>query len=215
LLTANMPRAFNREVNLVDNWSHAFFCSNQPVVVHFVDSSRRDFEAGVAGQTGERSMSVPKRRTITIIGAGQAGAQAVMTLRAGGFDGRLFLIGEEGHPPYQRPPLSKRYLTGDVDHGRLALLPETFFDENEVTCEFSNAAIRLDVAGRRIELADGAEIAFDQALIATGSKPRRLAVAGAITRVSSRSATWRMSMRCGPRSAGMAGRSSSAAATSA
>ncbi len=124
-------------------------------------------------------MSGSKRRTIAIIGAGQAGAQAVMTLRAGGFDGRLFLIGEEGHPPYQRPPLSKRYLTGDVDHGRLALLPETFFDENDVTCEFANAAIRLDVGARRIELADGAEIDFDQALIATGSKPRPLAVTGA------------------------------------
>ena len=124
-------------------------------------------------------MSVSQRKTIAIIGAGQAGAQAVMTLRAGGFDGRLFLIGEEGHPPYQRPPLSKRYLTGDVEHSRLALLPETFFDENDVMCEFSNGVIRLDVAERRIELADGAEIAFDQALIATGSKPRPLAVAGA------------------------------------
>ena len=124
-------------------------------------------------------MSVSKRRTIAIIGAGQAGAQAVMTLRAGGFDGRLFLIGEEGHPPYQRPPLSKRYLAGDVEPSRLALLPETFFDENDVTCEFANAAMRLDVAARRIELADGAEIDFEQALIATGSKPRPLAVAGA------------------------------------
>jgi 3-phenylpropionate/trans-cinnamate dioxygenase ferredoxin reductase subunit len=124
-------------------------------------------------------MSVSKRRTIAIIGAGQAGAQAVMTLRAGGFDGRLFLIGEEGHPPYQRPPLSKRYLAGDVEPSRLALLPETFFDENDVTCEFANAAMRLDVAARRIELADGAEIDFEQALIATGSKPRPLAFAGA------------------------------------
>lgn len=123
-------------------------------------------------------MDVSQTRTIAIIGAGQAGAQAVMTLRASGYEGRLFLIGEEGHAPYQRPPLSKRYLSGDVERERLALLPDAFFADNNVTCEFSNGAIQLDARARRIELADGAEIDFDQALIATGSKPRPLAIAG-------------------------------------
>ena len=123
-------------------------------------------------------MSALQNKTIVIIGAGQAGAQAVMSLRAGGFGGRVFLIGEEGHAPYQRPPLSKKYLAGDVARDSLKLLPDAFFKENDVACEFSNGVIRLDIENRRLELADGADVPFDQALLATGSKPRPLAISG-------------------------------------
>jgi 3-phenylpropionate/trans-cinnamate dioxygenase ferredoxin reductase subunit len=123
-------------------------------------------------------MSALQRKTIAIIGAGQAGAQAVQSLRAGGYDGRLYLFGEEGHPPYQRPPLSKKFLAGELPADRLSLLPEAFFTENEVTCEFNNSVIHLDPGARRLELADGAELGFDRALIATGSRPRPLAIRG-------------------------------------
>ncbi len=123
-------------------------------------------------------MDASNNNTIVIIGAGQAGAQAVMSLRAGGFTGPLFLFGEEGHAPYQRPPLSKKYLAGDVTRDSLALLPDAFFKESDVRCEFANGVIHLDVERRRLELADGANVAFDQALLATGSKPRPLAIAG-------------------------------------
>ncbi|HKX65207.1 MAG TPA: FAD-dependent oxidoreductase, partial [Rhizomicrobium sp.] len=66
---------------------------------------------------------------IVIIGAGQAGAQAVQSLRAEGFDGPITMVGEEGFPPYQRPPLSKAYLLGTFERPRLFLKPDNYYAE--------------------------------------------------------------------------------------
>jgi 3-phenylpropionate/trans-cinnamate dioxygenase ferredoxin reductase subunit len=116
---------------------------------------------------------------IVIVGAGQAGAQAVATLRAEGFAGRLTLIGEEPFPPYQRPPLSKAYLAGTFDRERLFLKPEAFYAGADCELILGVAAKGIDRRERTVVLADDRRIAYDRLLLATGSRVRRISVAGA------------------------------------
>lgn len=117
--------------------------------------------------------------TIAVIGAGQAAAQAVQTLRKSGFTGRLCLIGDEVHAPYQRPPLSKKYLAGTLAAERLALLPDVFYTENNVECRFGMPVAKLDPSAGNLTMANGDVIRFDRALIATGSRSRALPMRGA------------------------------------
>lgn len=116
---------------------------------------------------------------IVIIGAGQAGAQAVATLRAEGFTGRLTLVGEESFPPYQRPPLSKTYLAGTFDRERLFLKPEAFYVEANCELILGIAALGIDRRARTVDLADSRKIGYDRLLLATGSRVRCISVAGA------------------------------------
>src|SRR5882724_12740036 len=81
---------------------------------------------------------------IVIIGAGQAGGQAIATLRAEGFEGSLTLIGDEGFAPYQRPPLSKAYLAGDFARERLFLKPDAFYAETGCELRLSLVATAID-----------------------------------------------------------------------
>ncbi|MFY0610526.1 MAG: FAD-dependent oxidoreductase [Hyphomicrobiaceae bacterium] len=118
-------------------------------------------------------------KSIVIIGAGQAGAQAAQSLRQAGYDGRLMLIGDEPQAPYQRPPLSKKFLTGDIGADRVALLPEKFYADNAIDCLFGARAASLDIAAKRATLEDGFAVDFDKALIATGSRSRALPLPGA------------------------------------
>jgi 3-phenylpropionate/trans-cinnamate dioxygenase ferredoxin reductase subunit len=116
---------------------------------------------------------------ILIIGAGQAGVQAVASLRAEGFEGALTLVGDEAFPPYQRPPLSKAYLAGDFMRERLFLKPEVFFAETRCDLRTNATAERIDRAGRLVHFADGTVEAYDRLLLATGARARTLAVPGA------------------------------------
>src|ERR1700688_93873 len=116
---------------------------------------------------------------IVIIGAGQAGAQAVATLRAEGFDGPLTLVGDEPFPPYQRPPLSKAYLAGTFERERLFLKPESFYVESRCERIQGVAATAIDREARKVVLEDGRVIGYDRLLLATGSRVRRIPVAGA------------------------------------
>jgi 3-phenylpropionate/trans-cinnamate dioxygenase ferredoxin reductase subunit len=116
---------------------------------------------------------------IVIIGAGQAGAQAVATLRAEGYSGALTLIGDEPFPPYQRPPLSKAYLAGTFERERLFLKPAAFYGEAECELILDATATRLDRKAQTIALAGGRQLAYDSLLLATGSRVRRIPVAGA------------------------------------
>jgi 3-phenylpropionate/trans-cinnamate dioxygenase ferredoxin reductase subunit len=116
--------------------------------------------------------------TIVIIGAGQAGAQAVDTLRREGFDGRLVLVGDEPHLPYQRPPLSKKYLSGELAGDRLPFRHQSFYDEHRVELKLGVRAIRLDPAVRLVTLADGEKLQYDRLLLCLGSDSRRLACPG-------------------------------------
>lgn len=118
---------------------------------------------------------------IVVVGAGQAGASCVAKLRAEGFGGAITLIGEEPVPPYQRPPLSKAYLLGEMALERLYLRPEKFYDDNGITLKLGQKVERLDRDARVVVLG-GEKVAYDQLVLATGSRPRRLpeAIGGAL-----------------------------------
>jgi 3-phenylpropionate/trans-cinnamate dioxygenase ferredoxin reductase subunit len=114
---------------------------------------------------------------IVVIGGGQAGGTLAGRLRDDGFDGDLVLIGQEPVLPYERPPLSKEYLRGERDDHQL-VRPESWYATNEVDLRLDVRADRIDVAGRRVELADGSRVAFDQVVIATGSRNRQVPIPG-------------------------------------
>jgi 3-phenylpropionate/trans-cinnamate dioxygenase ferredoxin reductase component len=117
--------------------------------------------------------------TILIIGGGQAGAQAIDTLRREGFSGRLVLIGDERELPYQRPPLSKKYLSGEMAADRLLFRHRSFYDEHRVELKLGRRAARLDAAARQVELADGEKLIYDRLLLCLGAESRRLTCPGA------------------------------------
>jgi len=116
---------------------------------------------------------------IVIIGAGQAGVQAVASLRAEGFEGEVALLGDEPFPPYQRPPLSKAYLAGEFARERLFLKPETFYTEAKCDLRLSARVDSLHRAGKTVRLAGGDTLSYDKLLLATGARVRRLAIPGA------------------------------------
>ncbi|WP_323761183.1 NAD(P)/FAD-dependent oxidoreductase [Maricaulis sp.] len=117
--------------------------------------------------------------TVIILGAGQAGGQCAASLRRGGFEGRIILAGEEPHPPYQRPPLSKAYLSGEIDESRLWLQPPETWAKQDVELKLGRRAKRIDADRKRVIFADGRETAYSHLVIATGSRVRPLPVPGA------------------------------------
>jgi 3-phenylpropionate/trans-cinnamate dioxygenase ferredoxin reductase component len=116
--------------------------------------------------------------TILIIGGGQAGAQAIDTLRREGYGGRLVLIGDEPELPYQRPPLSKKYLSGEMTADRLLFRHRSFYDEHRIELKLGKKAVRLDAAARQVELADGEILTYDRLLLCLGAASRRLTCPG-------------------------------------
>ncbi|MFI6877690.1 NAD(P)/FAD-dependent oxidoreductase [Streptomyces sp. NPDC050400] len=142
-------------------------------------------------------------RTVTVVGASLAGLYAARELRAQGFDGRLVIVGEEPHASYDRPPLSKDFLTGRAAEDRLALSdPE---ETRELGAEWllGVRARGLDARGRAVELADGGTVRCDGVVIATGASARRLpgpAPAGVHTlRTLDDARALRADLRGGPR----------------
>jgi 3-phenylpropionate/trans-cinnamate dioxygenase ferredoxin reductase subunit len=119
-----------------------------------------------------------KQAGIVIIGAGQAGSQAVMSLRAEGHAGAITLIGEEAEPPYQRPPLSKKFLAGEIDFDRVELKPAAFYEQAGCQLMLGTRVAAIDRAAHVVTTADGREIAYDKLLIATGSRVREINVPG-------------------------------------
>lgn len=110
---------------------------------------------------------------VIVIGAGQAGSSCVAKLRNGGFEGRVTLIGAESVPPYQRPPLSKAYLMGEMTLERLFLRPEAFYAENGIDLRLGCTVTGIDTAAQTIAI--GSEtLAYDELVFATGSVPHRL-----------------------------------------
>lgn len=116
---------------------------------------------------------------VVIVGAGQAATQAIDTLRKRGHVGAITLIGDESLLPYQRPPLSKKYLAGELDRDRLLIRHAAYYTEHGVDLRLGFAAVAIDRDRRRIETTDGASVEYDRLLLATGSTPRRLALPGA------------------------------------
>ena len=117
-------------------------------------------------------------QTFVIVGAGQAAAQATDSLHRGGFEGRLVIVGDEPQLPYQRPPLSKKFLAGELALERLAIRPASFYEQARAELKLGTRAEALDLARRELALADGTRLNYDRLLLATGSAPRRLAVPG-------------------------------------
>lgn len=147
------------------------------------------------------------RRTIVVVGASLAGVRAAEALRAEGFDGRLVLVGDEAHLPYDRPPLSKHVLAGTRTPEDAALpLPDGF----QVDWELGVRATALDVAGRRLTLADGRTLDYDGLVVATGASPRRIPsipdVAGVhVLRTLDDCAALRADLEAGPRRVAVVG----------
>lgn len=110
--------------------------------------------------------------TVVVLGAGQAGGQAAASLRENGWLGRVVLVGEEPQLPYQRPPLSKAHLKGEIDAERLQLWPSAFYRDRGIELRLSVAVRKLEPRARRVMLSDGEEIGFDIAVIATGTRAR-------------------------------------------
>jgi 3-phenylpropionate/trans-cinnamate dioxygenase ferredoxin reductase component len=120
-----------------------------------------------------------RKRTFLVVGANVAGGRAAEALRAGGFEGRLILIGAEPERPYERPPLSKGYLSGQATDEKLFLRPAGYYAEQAIELRLGTRATGLDAETRVVELSDGERLGYDALLIATGAYPRKLAVRGA------------------------------------
>src|ERR671915_155215 len=117
-------------------------------------------------------------QTFAIVGASLAGAKAAETLRAEGFGGRLVMIGTETERPYERPPLSKEYLRGDVGRERVYVHDEAFYVDNAIELLLGRTAANMDPSINEVTLDDGKRVRYDRLLLATGAEPRRLSVPG-------------------------------------
>jgi 3-phenylpropionate/trans-cinnamate dioxygenase ferredoxin reductase subunit len=117
--------------------------------------------------------------TFAIVGAGLAGAKAAEALRDQGFDGRIVLLGDEPHRPYERPPLSKDYLIGKLEREQVFVHPAAWYGEHDIDLRTGQAVTAIDRAAHKVALADGSHVGYDRLLLATGSSPRRLPVPGA------------------------------------
>ena len=115
---------------------------------------------------------------VVIVGAGQSAGQCVVSLRSGGFKGSITIIGEESHPPYQRPPLSKGYLSDKVGIDRVYTKPESFYQENEVNLLLSKRVETIDREENIVLLSNGDSVKYKKLVLATGSRVRKLNVAG-------------------------------------
>ena len=118
------------------------------------------------------------RKRFVIVGAGLAGAKAAETLREEGFDGQLVLIGDEAERPYERPPLSKEYLRGEVGD-KPYVHPDAFYGEHQIDLLTSTRVTGIDLGVSEILLEGDRRLGYDRLLLTTGSVPRRLHVPGA------------------------------------
>ena len=124
-------------------------------------------------------MDLSAAQKIVIIGGGQAGAQVVQSLRQFGYEGDLVLVGDEAALPYQRPPLSKAYMKGELGEDRLYFKPAAWYEDNKVETLLSQRVEKIDRARRQVTLEHGGHLDYDALIIATGSRPRPLPVEGA------------------------------------
>jgi 3-phenylpropionate/trans-cinnamate dioxygenase ferredoxin reductase subunit len=115
---------------------------------------------------------------MVIVGGGQAAGQNVASLRQAGYEGEIVLIGDECHPPYQRPPLSKQYLSGEQGVERVHLRPPKFYEEKNIDLKLGVTVTEIDTQSHHVTCSSGEEIEYEKLLIATGSRPRILNAPG-------------------------------------
>ncbi len=116
---------------------------------------------------------------IVIVGAGQAAGQCAASLRRNGFEGEIVMVGDEPHPPYQRPPLSKAYLSGEIEQDRLWVQPPEVWQEQKVELRLGVRADVIDRDAKTIALSDGSSLSYSTLVLATGSRVRPLPAPGA------------------------------------
>jgi 3-phenylpropionate/trans-cinnamate dioxygenase ferredoxin reductase component len=117
--------------------------------------------------------------SVVIVGAGQAGFQAAVSLRDAGFEGRVVLIGDEPALPYQRPPLSKAFLAGKATAEDLNFRPGSFYERNGIELISGQKVLAVDRSKNTVQLRSGSPIAYGHLILATGARPRRFDVPGA------------------------------------
>jgi 3-phenylpropionate/trans-cinnamate dioxygenase ferredoxin reductase subunit len=116
---------------------------------------------------------------VVIIGAGQAGFQIAASLRQGGFEGSVVIIGDEKNAPYQRPPLSKSYLKNLADESSIQLRPEGFYTDNSIELIRGDKVELIDRRNKQVVTASGKRFEYDKLAITTGTRPRPLDLPGA------------------------------------
>lgn len=117
--------------------------------------------------------------SIVIIGAGQAAIKAIETLRHAGYDGGIVLAGDESYPPYQRPPLSKAYLSGEMETARLFFKADDFYPSHNIELKLDTRATGIDAGAHHVSFADGSTLPYRKLLLATGARARGLPLPGA------------------------------------
>ena len=117
--------------------------------------------------------------TVVIVGGGQAGAQVAVSLRQGGFDGRVVLLGDEPVLPYQRPPLSKAYLAGELARERLFVKPAAFYEKVNIEHKLGETVCAIDSSEQMVSLDSGQTLHYDHLVLATGGRVRPLPCSGA------------------------------------
>jgi 3-phenylpropionate/trans-cinnamate dioxygenase ferredoxin reductase subunit len=117
-------------------------------------------------------------RAMVIVGAGHAGGRAALTLREAGYAGRIVLIGDEAHLPYERPPLSKALLKGESSLQACSLFSEASFIASGIEHLSGVRVIDIDPAEHRIDLDSGVSLSYTKLLLATGGQSRRLDLGG-------------------------------------
>lgn len=125
-----------------------------------------------------KGMSVMQSYDVVIVGAGHGGAQVAIALRQSGFAGSIALVGAEAELPYERPPLSKEYLSGDKPFERMLIRPASFWAERDVAMMLGRTVNEVDPGAHRIATASGESFGYGQLVWATGGSPRRLACTG-------------------------------------
>ncbi|MFB3104528.1 MAG: FAD-dependent oxidoreductase, partial [Pseudomonadales bacterium] len=115
---------------------------------------------------------------IVIVGAGHAAGQAAASLRQEGYEGEVVIIGDEPYIPYQRPPLSKQYLSGEQGIERVYLRPEKFYASKNITLKTGVRVEQIDTVAQTVTTDSDETIPYKKLLIATGSRPRRLNLPG-------------------------------------
>jgi 3-phenylpropionate/trans-cinnamate dioxygenase ferredoxin reductase subunit len=116
--------------------------------------------------------------SIIIAGAGHAAGQAAVSLRQGGYAGRIIMVGEEPYLPYQRPPLSKKYLSGELELERMYVRHQKFYDEHNIDIRLSTRVEKINCKDQTVRLSDGKEERYGCLILATGSHVRKLQIPG-------------------------------------
>lgn len=117
--------------------------------------------------------------TVIVIGAGEAGGQAAISLRQNGYTGRVVVIGDEAYVPYERPPLSKAFMAGESELERMYMRGADFYPENKIELKLSTTVSSINRAGKSVTLANGETMTYDKLVIATGGRVRKMTCPGA------------------------------------